>query len=294
MVEVRDLMTTPIPDIPPVTPDIWKTLPIKDNDEPLLDVQQAGILTDSIYAAESTDSPYIDRGLAGSTLTLFAREEVVSRLASANSLLPQDMGLVVMDAWRSFLVQKSLFDTYYQSLEQLHPDWNEAELLRETQNYVSYPSLDPTRPSPHNTGGAVDVLIYKLPQGLSRDKLDKMQVLSLANLLDIGVPFDHGGEESAVRHFEEYDGQNAETYRQNRRLLYWIMKLSGFAALPSEIWHYNFGNQMAAQAEGSHFATYGAIDLSNSNKAVEEARRKAQVERLRSNFPTAVIIKPAA
>lgn len=284
-------MREPIPDLPPVIPCIWKGIPIQPSSEPLVDVGSKGVLTNSVYAGESTDSPYREDEIAGSTLTVFARETVADKLAHAQSLLPDNMGVVVMDAWRSIPVQQSLFDTYYLALRSLHPDWAEAELLAYTQDYVSLPSTNLARPSPHNTGGAVGLLLYALPTELSRKTLPKAEILRIASPVDVGVNFDHGGPESAVRYFEENDGPNSWYYRDNRRLLYWLMQQSGLAAFPPEIWHYNYGNQMAAQAEGHDNAVYGAIELDNSNIAAEDLRRK-YYKRLVSTLPMAVKIMP--
>jgi len=285
-------MTTPIPNLPAVTPETWRIIPIHESREQLDDIQKAGVITDSTYAAASTDSPYHTGGLEGSTRTLFARKEVVGMLAAAQAMLPNDMGLVAMDSWRSFQVQQSLFNSYYYSLKQLHPDWQENDLLAESQKYVSLPSTNPACPSPHNTGGSVDVLVYQLPSGSTRSMLSEPEILQTATLLDTGVPFDHGGQESAVRYFEDNDAPNAEVYRRNRRLLYWAMIMAGFAAFPPEIWHYNYGNQMAAQANGSDFAIYGQAELSPYNQALERVSRSKHRERLISNFDLSAIIKP--
>lgn len=290
--DVHDLMNTPIPVLPEVSPMTWKAIDIREANEELCNIEATGVITDSVYASESTDSPYPDGGLEGSTLVLFAREEASSLLAVAQDMLPDNMGLVVMDAWRSITVQQSLFNQYYTALAKLHPDWREHELVAETQNYVSLPSQNPLCPSPHNTGGSFDVLLYSLPEGSNRRELDKQTILRLATLLDVGVTFDHGGEESVVRYLEDNDG--LELCRQNRRLLYWIMKLAGFSAFPPEIWHYNYGNQMAAQSEGHDYAIYGAADLSAGNHVVDASRRANRDTRAISNFPIAAIIKPVA
>jgi D-alanyl-D-alanine dipeptidase len=48
--------------------------------------------------------------------------------------------------------------------------------------------------------------------------------------------------------------------RRNRRLLYWVMAEIGFAANPSEWWHYSYGDQMWARLAGTSSAKYGIAD----------------------------------
>ena len=66
-----------------------------------------------------------------------------------------------------------------QTLKDQYPTWTNNQLNEEAQRYVSIPSADLTRPSPHATGGAVDLSVLD-PNG---------------RLLDMGTKFDHFGIE---------------------------------------------------------------------------------------------------
>src|SRR3989344_1057836 len=167
----RSLLEQPIPlELPQVSG--WKEIPIKECREPLVPLgsfsEYRDIFTDSIYFGERFDSPYIEPSLEGGLCTIFARKSVAEQLRKAQKLLPQGMYLVVFDAYRTLQVQQSLFDGYFQDLRQLQPEWSNDQLLAETQKYVSLPSTDPNKPSPHNTGGSVDLTIFQLPSEIDQ------------------------------------------------------------------------------------------------------------------------------
>ena len=94
------------------------------------------------------------------------------------------------------------------------------------KNYVSLPNNDEELPPLHSTGGSIDLTIFDL-----KNKKD----------LDLGVGFDEFSKLTNSDSFEK-NGMD-ETIRDNRRLLYTVMTSVGFTNLPSEIWHYDYGNR---------------------------------------------------
>ena len=288
----------------------WKDIPIKEDGrlDPLVPLgplsREAGSLTTSaIYFGEHSNSPYAETAnkLAGSLLTLFARRSVARRLLAAEQLLPAGHHLLVFDTYRPYQVQKSLYDFYKQKLNEKHPDMGRAALESITQNYVSRPSVDPTRPSPHSTGGAVDVAIIKLSPAyeekllrirsqLAGSALDAAKRVGLeirlaaimrrhATMLDFGTAFDHGGEKSALAYYESRIAAgeiltDAEMLAcNNRRLLFGVMTQAGLQPYFAEWWHFNAPeSQMGAAAAGLGTATFGAAGLDKSNRAHERTR----------------------
>lgn len=83
--------------------------------------------------------------------------------------------------------------------------------------YVANPEYG----SIHNRGGAVDITL----------------VDELGNQLDMGTKFDHFGEEA----HHAYSNLSPEVLK-NRKLLKEGMISSGFTAIRTEWWHYNFGS----------------------------------------------------
>ncbi|HEX4662534.1 MAG TPA: M15 family metallopeptidase [Candidatus Saccharimonadales bacterium] len=272
----------------------WKDIPINDSHRDLLIPigplsPEAGILTTSaIYFGEHSNSPYAAtiHTLEGSLLTLFARRSVVRRLVTAEKLLPVGYHLIVFDAYRPYQVQKSLYDFYKQKLGEKYPDMDNRTLEAETQNYVSLPSTDPTRPSPHNSGGAVDVAI-----------------ISHGRMLDFGTAFDHGGEKAALAYYESRIAAG-ETLTDkdmracnNRRLLFAVMTQAGFQPYFAEWWHFNAPeSQMGAASAGIDHASFGAADLDENNMAHEYRRLKIHREtggpKLAGDWPTEIIAPP--
>ncbi|MCR8147715.1 M15 family metallopeptidase, partial [Pseudomonas aeruginosa] len=172
-----------------------------------------------------------------------ARGEVFERLLRVAAALPGGVRLVVLDAWRPFAVQQYLYDSLSSALAAHYPRAGEAELERLTRQFVSPPSSSREAPSPHLTGGAVDVTLCDA-QG---------------RWLDMGSAFDEAVPASYTAYFErlaEPDTRQRRV-RDHRRLLYHAMLDAGFSNLPSEWWHYDFGDQLWAWHTGATQALFG-------------------------------------
>lgn len=313
-------MSTIYPEIPLDAGQVqgWKDIPIKENEHPeplvplgLLSREAATLTTSALYFGEHSNSPYAEKSnaLEGSLLSLFARRSVAHRLLAAEQLLPNGHHLLIFDAYRPYQVQKSLYDFYKKKLRERQPQLDNEALETETQKYVSLPSTDPARPSPHNTGGAVDLAIIKLDQAheaelrkaqsqLAGGGLDTAKRIGLemrmsaimrrhGKMLDFGTPFDHGGKKAALAYYEakrtagESLTKSEEAACNNRRLLFDVMTKAGFQPYASEWWHFNAPeSQMGAAAAGRKFATFGAMELDGANLAHESVRLKIHEEAL--------------
>lgn len=297
----------------------WKSIPTHEvgSLDPLVPLgplsnEAAIVTTSSLYFGEHGNSPYAEatNKLEGSLLTLFARRSTARRLLAAERSLPSGYHLLVFDAYRPYQVQKSLHDFYKQKLSANHPAMNDEALELETQHYVSLPSTDPTRPSPHSTGGVVDVVIVKLDQiheaklarlrsQLRDTSLDfakrvdlEMQLSAImrhhAKMLDFGTAFDHGGEKSATAYYEskiaagEVLTEDEMLACNNRRLLFRVMTRAGFQPYFAEWWHFDAPeSQWGAASAGRKFATFGAASLDKDNIAHENIRLKVRQEMLK-------------
>lgn len=202
---------------------------------------------------------------------IFLRESVAQAIYDADyRLQKQGLNLVVYDGWRSLDVQENLFWYYLKTFTvrstQFELLFDEvktpAEIKRvfltlppETQSflkeanrkYVSWPSKDPEKPSPHATGGSADVWI--------RD-------VSGAHV-NMGVPFDWMEENAGAfyhlklrrKKFKRGDSEIGK-YRTDLIL---AMCDSGFSCYGPEFWHFNLGNQMDAIVSGKT-AKYSYIE----------------------------------
>lgn len=232
MERIVALSFPPIPELKPSSN--WKELPIKECGEPL-------ICLNSVHPQIAVDAQYTKLGIKTASNFQYARLSVAEKLSQAASSLPSRMKLVIWDAWRPLEVQQELFNNYREKLKQEHSQSPFEELTNMTQRYVSLPSSDSTKPSPHYTGGAVDLSI------LGSD----------SHPLDMGTSFDHFGPEAAVRFFEENEINT--TVRENRRLLYYTLTKVGFSVYEEEWWHFDFGNQFDVARSNKPVAVYGCI-----------------------------------
>lgn len=280
----------------------WKQLPIAECGEPLVPLGAFSnfpqIATDSIYVGERSSSPYPCANLQNSMFTIFVREGVAKRLAKAAELLPPRYMLLVWDAYRPLGVQQALFDYYVGVLEDRGIPHNQA--IIDAQRFVSIPSEDPTKPPPHNTGGAVDLTIicFSETEWREMERLKKIvqipetsknwQQIYIAEMerqklirevslpLEMGTVFDGVRLETATRFYEEIDAvqltEKEQHYLANRRLLWSVMTAAGFSNYPEEWWHFDFGNQFDAARTGQQ-AVYGAAIFSTKNEIWEKMRR---------------------
>ncbi len=175
--------------------------------------------------------------------TCYMREEAAKRLIRASKLLPGGLKLKIWDAWRPFSLQEELYIKYRKEIISSH-DLDENDPLTEkiVRGFVSLPNDDPENPPVHTTGGAVDLTLC---DENGRD-------------LDMGTCFDSFSETTHIDYFEKNEkteaGRDLKTgtdltekkeheIRENRRILYQVMTDSGFTNLPSEWWHYDYGDK---------------------------------------------------
>ena len=189
-------------------------------------------LTDSPFLKIEMQYPIL--GMKNAEPLCFVRKQVGERLVAAAKLLPRGYRLKIMDAWRPFALQEELFFTYREklitgfSLDKVSPE----ERDRVISGFVSLPVDDRDLPPVHTTGGAVDVTIID-PE--DRD-------------LPMGTAFDAFTHMTDTAFFEE---KGDKQIRDDRRLLYSVMTSAGFTNLPTEWWHFDFGDRFWAYYKNS-------------------------------------------
>ncbi|MDZ7853040.1 MAG: M15 family metallopeptidase [Halomonas sp.] len=225
----------PEPDWPVVS-----RIPITGSDEPLvpLSLAPSPIKIFPVYARQA---------IPGAIDECYVREGVYRQLLKVARSLPTGYGLIVLDGWRPWRVQQYLFDTLQEAIRSHHPELGEEALLARTREFVSVPSREATSPSPHLTGGAVDLTLSDA-DGLPLD---------MGTLFDEAVPASHTAALEAIPHPDARQQQA----RDNRRRLYSAMREQGFTNLPSEWWHYDSGDQLWAHYGGHTQALYGPAEL---------------------------------
>ncbi|MBM7456455.1 D-alanyl-D-alanine dipeptidase [Oceanisphaera litoralis] len=216
------------------------SLPIAESDEPLVPL---GLVTAPLRVYPA----YFHLGVPGALSDCYVRRSVSAQLHKAARLLPAGIELVVLDGWRPLMVQQYLFNTLSAAMREHHAGDSEAELLARTRHFVAPPSSSPEAPSPHLTGGSVDVTLCD----------------GEGNQLDMGTEFDDISPWSYSAAFEAIgkpSPREADVI-ENRRLLHSVMTHVGFTNLASEWWHFDYGNQSWAWHSNAAEAKFGAASL---------------------------------
>ena len=237
----------------------WKKIPIKENGQSLALVPEEISFSYYSITMKLLDSEKI-----------YLRQEVIENVFKARKYLQRrGFDLRVYDGWRSIELQENLFWYYmcaftakqfrkYDELKQFDsfdeiksrfslfsPELQTA-MIEANRTYVSFPSRNLFCPSPHSTGGAVDIWLFKDGEAVN-----------------LGIPFDWMEKNAgAFYHLkirrERFPG-NDQRICQNRKLLLLAMIKAGFSCYGPEIWHFNYGNQMDALVRGG-CASYSYIE----------------------------------
>lgn len=229
-----------IPNIP--APTGWQSHPIIESNESFIEIHSSSIpslLISPQYFLQ--EYPY-------SFSSIILRKGVVERLLFAQSILPKGIHLLLLDGWRSYQLQLHLYQMWRSGFIKQFPNWTVEEIEEYTQKYVSKPSINVTSPSPHATGGSVDVTLA-----------DKN-----GNPLYMGTPFDDMSYKSHISYYEQLINNGSELISKdkeallNRRLLYYVMEKAGFTAYKEEWWHFDYGNQWWGKQKDK-IAFYGGV-----------------------------------
>lgn len=225
------------------------------HDEPLVSVGEYGISGQSYYsrpnAATGEPVPGVDPAQ-------YLRRSVAETLSKVNNTLSLpdvidafggEIELYVEDALRPVWLQQKLHDEVMPGLiREQQPNLSDAEVLEARSHLIAKPSLDPSRPSPHATGGVFDLsLRYKEtgnPVNMGHVDADTLRVRP--DYFEVHPPVDD----------DEVEAQ------KNRRVFYNILTGSafteptGFVVNPTEWWHFGKGDQLSEKVRGSEAAYY--------------------------------------
>jgi zinc D-Ala-D-Ala dipeptidase len=222
-----------------------KFIQIDDNGEGLIEIPRFFIV----------EPMYFKQGLTSDD-SMLLREGIVEKLLRVKRHLPKGWNFKIWDGYRPLSVQDKLHKGLWDLRSKENPSWDEAELKKAVEKFVAFPSYDPAKPSPHNTGGAVDLTIVtddgiELPMGTEFDEFHERSYSDY--FLDQDRHDDSGAGDGAS--FE------ARVHQSNRDLLRELIASEGFAPYKWEWWHFSFGNQDWAAHSGNEVAIYGSKEL---------------------------------
>jgi len=249
----------------------YGSLPIDIDDphfhEPLVDIADYGIAGQAYYSRPNAATTVAVPGVLNK---LYLRKSVAETVRDINVRLGSavvthffggEVELYVEDALRPVSVQAHLHDELIPALlRKNNPDSSDEEIALRLKDIIAIPSTDPKRPSPHATGGAMDIIL--------RFKQPTSQYVA-----NSAVPTGHVDGDTSGRiapdYFEHTEPvSDADKIAQrNRRAYYAIMTGAAFGIdtnfvnNPTEWWHWDRGDQLWAKVAGKPCAYYGAIEL---------------------------------
>lgn len=229
------MRNSPIPEIHALDWQAARSVPIKAKEESLVDTQS---LSPQIF----TQSEYFQQNIQYSLPSCYVRETLAHMLIKASSELPEGIHLLILDGWRPVELQKKLQEIIGEDIKKRFADETPEKQKELLSLFVAEPSSDPKQPSPHLTGASVDLTLCTTD----------------GKWLDMGSDFDEPVDESWTCAFE---GKAETDAQKNRRILYWAMINAGFSNLPSEWWHFDYGNQLWAHHTGHDHAFFGMTSL---------------------------------
>ncbi|MFA6992536.1 MAG: M15 family metallopeptidase [Candidatus Gracilibacteria bacterium] len=185
---------------------------------------------------------------------ILLREGIVEKLREVKKSLQKisgcgDWNLKIWDGYRTLSVQKILYNNYYEILKKENPDWPHEKLCEHVEMFVAPPSRNAKSPSPHNTGGVIDLTL----------------VDSQNNEVLMGSAFDEFNEKSFSYYYDADSGNgnndNCKIFQKNRLILKRVMEEFGFVNYPDEWWHFSYGDQLWAYLKKQPFAIYGSVEI---------------------------------
>ena len=230
----------------------WSSIPIVDNDEPLLALP-AEFLRLEPHPYRTVGAPYGDHG---SPFRL--RSGVIERLQRAQQQLREKRPgwrLAIFDAWRPLEVQRFMVEhTIATECARLGIDAGMSSsqrdaVLAEVGRFWAPPSADPATPPPHSTGAAVDLTLADA-DGVLVEMGSEIDALGAVSEPDHYLAVADGLSDGEQR-------QQALRWHGHRLLLAEAMAAAGFVRHPNEWWHFSWGDQLWAWRSGQPQARYG-------------------------------------
>lgn len=221
----------------------WRNFPIKECNEELVSLKD---IDEKILISPQ----YYINNIPGSENDCKIRKSLAEKIIEIAHKLPDGFYLLVWDSFRTIQTQQALFDSYYEEFKNT-TNLQGEELMSYTCKFVSLPSLDNTKPSPHNTGAAIDLTICT-SDGIS---------------IPVGSEFDDFSLRAYTNYYEEKLAKEGSLNEEetefliNRRILCNLFTEAGFVNYPYEIWHKSLGDQMWSELLDKEYAIYSSVEL---------------------------------
>lgn len=219
----------------------WDQIDIDDSGEPLVPIAVEPFRFEAPHPYARLGAPY------GAWSPWFLRREVHARLLDAQRRLSArrpGWRLHLFDAWRPLAVQAFMEAHTERLVLREAPHLDAAQRRERVLTYWAPPSDDPRTPPPHSTGAAIDLTLCDA-QGAP---------------VNMGAAFDEPTERSWPEHFAAATDAQGREAHAHRLLLREVMFAAGFVGLPTEWWHFSFGDRAWARETDAPAARYGRTE----------------------------------
>lgn len=237
--------------------------------EPLVDIVEYGLAGQAYYSRPNATT---GESVPGVPRNMYLRKSVAEILSKINKALRNpsitnffdgEVELYVEDALRPLSLQANLHDNLIPALlRDNHPEMTDEEVSERIKDLIAVPSADPKKPSPHATGGAIDVILrYKQD---TKGYVEGSQVF-------IGHIDADTSDRILPDYFELNEPKTEEDKiaQRNRRAYYAIITGkafgidTGLVCNPTEWWHWGCGDQLSAKLRGDEAAYYSSVEPTN-------------------------------
>lgn len=241
--------------------------------DPLVDPREAEFGFEDASSYYSKPNKMTSEKLPGVPDAPLLRLDVARRLVRADLLLRTNSDvqdalgaparLRIDDALRPSQVQQFAYDVAWPTvLRRVNPEMTDEEIAAELPKYVAKPNHNLT-PTPHLTGGAVDVALINLESGIAFDRGHKGGAVKGTAYPDFHEGYHKRPGKSDI---EDIEGQSEVALEKSeivisRRVLYWAMNSAGLQVNPNEIWHFGKGDPLSEYVSGSGHPYYGIAEL---------------------------------
>lgn len=241
--------------------------------DPLVDPREADFGFEDASSYYSRPNSMTGETLPGVPDAPLVRLDVAKRLVVAERLLRTDpdvrdvLGaparIKIDDALRPYAVQKFAYEVAWpQVIRRINPSITDEELAAELPRYVAKPSEHPT-PTPHLTGGAVDVGLVNVETNEKFDRGHKGGAIKGTAYPDFHEGYHLMTGQSDIENIEGQaevmsEGSEPVLYR---RILHWAMTKAGLYVNPHEIWHYGKGDPLSEYVAGTQKPYYDVAKL---------------------------------
>lgn len=209
-------------------------IPIIENHEPFVDLKNQTIIAYGPSPEVSDNTDYTKM-----------RRTVYEKLVQAQALLPKGLKLCVYEGYRSFYLQRMLFNNRFMKVQTLHQGWSQDQIFEETCKLVS-PVINKDGSQnipPHSTGAALDVYLI--------DEMDQP--------VDMGILVKDWIEDADGSLSQTNSQRISAAALQHRNIMNKTLSTVGFINYPTEYWHWSYGDRYWAHQTGHQQAIYGSM-----------------------------------